>query len=118
MLFRSPGSHRQVADSVLRREGDGWVLRCPRALESSMYVQGITLGLWPPASAFPGPVKLIAADPARERPDPTAFSNQALAQEGGYDYLPMPATGHLLQLEKPEACAAAVREFLSGVGIT
>jgi pimeloyl-ACP methyl ester carboxylesterase len=113
----APGSHRQVAEAVLRPDGGGWVLRCPRALESSMYVQGITLGLWPKASAFAGPVKLIAADPARERADPTALSNQALAQEGGYDYLPMPGTGHLLQLEKPAACADAVREFLSGVGI-
>ena len=114
----APGAHQQVADSVLRQEGEGWVLRCPRALESSMYVQGITLGLWPPANAFAGPIKLIAADPARERPDPTALSNQALAQEGGYDYLAMPGTSHLLQLEKPQACADAVREFLSGVGIT
>ncbi len=71
----------------------------------------MTLDLWPPASMFPGPVKLIGADPARERPDPTALSNQALAREGGYDYLAMPGSGHLLQLEKPAACADAVREF-------
>jgi pimeloyl-ACP methyl ester carboxylesterase len=113
----APGSHRQVAEAVLRPEGDGWTLRCPPALESAMYVQGISLGLWPHAREFAGPIKLIAADPTRERPDPTALSNQALAREGGYDYLPMPGTGHLLQLEKPEACADAVLEFLSGVGI-
>ena len=81
-----------------------------------MYEQGITLGLWPGAAAFAGPVKLIGADPARERPDPTALSNQALAQEGEFDYLAMPGTGHLMQLEKPAACADAVREFLATVG--
>jgi len=112
------GSHRQTAEAVLRpaHEG-GWELRCPRALEASMYEQGITLDLWPRASDFAGPVKLIAADPERERPDPTALSNQALAREGGYDYLTMPGTGHLLQLEAPAACADAVREFLTTSGI-
>jgi pimeloyl-ACP methyl ester carboxylesterase len=112
------GTHHQVAEAVLRRAGDGWDLRCPRALEASMYRQGISLGLWPKASDFAGPVKLIGGDPERERPDPTALSNQALAREGGFDYLAMPGTGHLLQLEKPGACAEAVRAFLAGVGIT
>lgn len=110
------GSHCRMAQAVLRQANSGWELRCPRALEASMYEQGITLDLWPRASEFAGPVKLIAGDPQRERPDATALSNRALALEGGYDYLAMPGTGHLLQLEKPAACADAVREFLTGVG--
>jgi pimeloyl-ACP methyl ester carboxylesterase len=95
---------------------DGWQLRCPRDLEASMYAQGIGLDLWPAARDFAGPVKLIGGDPERERPDPTALSNRALATEGGYDYLAVPDTGHLLQLEAPTACAEAVREFLAGIG--
>ncbi len=111
------GSHLVMAEAVLRpTQESGWRLRCPPALESSMYAQGIMLDLRPQASAFPGPVKLIAGDPERERPDATALSNQALGREGGYDYLAMPGTGHLLQLEKPAACAEAVREFLARVG--
>jgi len=111
------GTHRTVAEAVLRRVGEDWKLRCPRAFEAAMYEQGITLGLWPKASDFAGPLKLIGGDPERERPDPTALSNQALAREGGFDYLAMPGTGHLLQLEKPAACAAAVREFLGRIGV-
>jgi pimeloyl-ACP methyl ester carboxylesterase len=110
------GSHLAVAEAVLRRAGDEYELRCPRALEAALYAQGITLGLWPRASDFAGPINLIAGDPERERPDPTALSNQALAREGGFDYLAMPGTGHLLQLEKPAACADAVREFLARCG--
>jgi len=110
------GTHRQMAEAVLRRADDGWELRCPCALEASMYAQGIMLDLWPKASDFAGPVKLIGADPRRERPDPTALSNQALAEEGGYDYLALPGTGHLLQLEKPAACADAASEFLASNG--
>jgi pimeloyl-ACP methyl ester carboxylesterase len=111
-----PGSHLRLAEAVLQRAEQGWTLRCPPALEASMYQQGITLGLWPKASDFAGPVKLIGADPERERPDPTALANHALAREGGFDYLGMPDTGHLLQLEKPKACADAVREFLTRIG--
>ena len=111
------GSHRAMAEAVLRRADDGWQLRCPGALEAAMYQQGITLGLWPKAADFTGPIKLIGGDPARERPDPTALANQALAREGSFDYLAMPGTGHLLQLEKPAACADAVHEFLVKAGI-
>jgi pimeloyl-ACP methyl ester carboxylesterase len=104
-----------MAGAVLRRAREGgWELRCPGGLEASMYAQGIGLDLWPAARDFPGPVKLIGGDPERERPDPTAFSNRALALEGGYDYQAVPGTGHLLQLEAPAACAAVVREFLAG----
>jgi len=112
------GAHLAVAHSVLHAAPTGgWALRCPRHLEASMYRQGITLDLWPPANKFAGPVKLIGADPLRERPTPTALSNQVLAREGGYDYLAVSGTGHLLQLEAPAVCAAAVREFLTSVGI-
>jgi pimeloyl-ACP methyl ester carboxylesterase len=111
------GAHHAMAEAVLRQAEDGWRLRCPGALEASMYEQGITLGLWPKESDFAGPVKLIGGDPERDRPDPTALSNQALAREGGFDYLAIPGTAHLLQLEKPAACAAAVRAFLEKVGI-
>jgi len=112
------GAHRAVAEAVLRPlpEG-GWALRCPRALEAAMYAAGIPLDLWLPAAAFPGPVKLIGADPARPRPVATALSNAALAREGGYDYLAVPGTGHLLQLEAPAACAAAARAFLASLGL-
>ena len=110
------GSHRRMAEAVLRLAAGGWELRCARALEASMYAQGIALDLWPRATDFGGHVKLIGADPDRERPDPTALSNRALGLEGGYDYRAMPGTGHLLQLEAPAACADAVREFFASVG--
>jgi pimeloyl-ACP methyl ester carboxylesterase len=111
-----PGSHLAVARAVLRqaREG-GWELRCPREFEASIYRQGITLDLWPPVAVFAGPVKLIGADPNRERADATALSNQALGREGLYDYAAIPGTGHLMQLEQPQACADAVTEFLERI---
>jgi len=112
------GTQYLMARSVLRRdEGGGWRLCCPRALEASMYEQGITLDLWPHRSDFAGPVKLIGADPARDHPSPTALSNRALAEAGAFDYAAIPGTSHLLQLEAPQACAVAVREFLAAIGL-
>jgi pimeloyl-ACP methyl ester carboxylesterase len=103
--------------AVLRKEGNGWRLCCPPALEASMYEQGAPLDLWPRRADFPGPVKLIGADPNLGRPTPTALSNRALAEFGGFDYAAIPGTSHLLQLEAPEACAKAAREFLVKIGL-
>jgi len=110
-------AHEMVARAVLRPGPDGkWRLACPPAFESEMYAQGVTIGLWPARDAIPCPVKLIGGDPGRPRPSPTALANQSLAQEHGYDYAAIPGTGHLLQLEKPKACAAAAIEFVQACG--
>jgi hypothetical protein len=58
----------------------------------------MTLNLWPPYSAYGGPVKLIAADPAAPGAPAPAFANQALAAELGYVYEAIPGTGHMLQI--------------------
>lgn len=112
------GAHELVARSVLRQDpGGGWSLACPREFESSMYAQGIPLDLWPSRSEIPGHVKLIGGDPDRVRPSPTALSNRAFARDGGFDYAAIPGTGHLLQLEAPDACADAALAFLDSLGL-
>jgi pimeloyl-ACP methyl ester carboxylesterase len=114
-----PGAHALMARAVLRRDdaGGGWALACPRELEASIYLQAMTLNLWPPADAYGGPVKLIAADPdARGAPGP-AMANRALAEDLGYAYQAIPGTGHLLQIQEPEACRRAMLAFLEGLGI-
>ena len=114
-----PGAHALMAQSVLRRDetGAGWVLCCPRELEAAIYLQAMTMNLWPPRDAYGGPVKLIAADPeARGAPAP-AFANRALADDFGYEYEAIPGTGHLLQIQKPEECRRAMLGFLDKRGL-
>lgn len=114
-----PDAHDLMARAVLRPDdaGEGWVLSCPRELEASIYLQAMTLNLWPPAGAYGGPVKLIGADPeARGAPGP-AFANRALAKDGGYVYEAIPGTGHLLQIQKPEECRRSMLAFLDEVGV-
>lgn len=106
-----------MARAVLREEAGSWHLCCPPALEASMYEQGAPLDLWPCRTDFAGPVRLIGADPERDYPTPTALSNRALADAGGFDYAAIPSTSHLLQLEAPEACAEAAIGFLIREGL-
>jgi len=107
------GTAALMAGGVLQPDpGGGWALACPRELESSMYLQGVPLGLCPKREQIGVPVLLVGADPERPYPAATGLSNRALAEEGGFDYRAIPGTSHLLQLEEPDACAAAALEFL------
>jgi pimeloyl-ACP methyl ester carboxylesterase len=114
-----PGAHALMARAVLRRceADDGWELSCPPELEASIYLQAMTLNLWPPYDAYGGPVKLIAADPEAPGAPAPAFANRALAEELGYVYEAIPGTGHLLQIQKPSECRRAMLAFLDEHGI-
>jgi pimeloyl-ACP methyl ester carboxylesterase len=113
------GAHELMARSVLRQspDGDGYTLVCAPENEAAIYAEALTLNLWPRASAFGGPVKLIGADPDLKGAPTTAQTNQALGVENGYDYAFVPGTGHLLQIEKPAECARLVEEFIAKCGL-
>ena len=113
------GAHELMARSVLRKSpgGDGYVLVCDPENEATIYAQALTLDLWPRAAAFGGPVKLIGCDPDMSGAPATAAANAALGREGGYDYSFVPGSGHLLQIEKPQACIALTLEFLAQCGL-
>jgi pimeloyl-ACP methyl ester carboxylesterase len=112
------GAHELMAQSVLRKSplGDGYELVCAPENEAAIYTEAVTLNLWPQAREFAGPVKLVGADPDVDFA-PTARTNQVLAAENEYDYVFVPGTGHLLQIEKPLECARVVEEFLTQCGL-
>ena len=113
-----PQAIEDMGRAVVRPDGSGgWELTCRRELEAAIYLGALTLDLWPPASAYGGPVKLIGADPAFKGNPPTGVANQALAAEHGYEYESIPEAGHLLQIERPEECRRAMLSFLAANGI-
>ena len=113
------GEHELMARSVLRKspDGDGYELVCAPENEAGIYAQALTLNLWPKASEFGGPVKLIGCDPNFKGAPATGPANQALGIEGGYDYSFVAGTGHLLQIEKPDECVRLTLEFLGRHGL-
>jgi pimeloyl-ACP methyl ester carboxylesterase len=113
------GEHELMARSVLRRasDGEGYELVCAPENEAAIYAQALTLNLWPKASEFGGPVKLIGCDPNFRGAPATGPANQALGREGGYDYEFVPETGHLLQVEKPDECVRLTLDFLRKHGL-
>ena len=113
------GAHELMARAVLRREEvtGAWVLACRRELEAAIYAEAMELDLWPDYAAYGGPVKLIAADPEIDGASPSAVANRALASESDYVYEAITGTGHMLPIEKPEACIGAMTSFLAEQGI-
>ena len=112
------GAHQLMARSVLRKspDGDGYELVCDPENEATIYAQATSLNLWPQASEFGGPVKLIGCDPTMKG-SATGPANAALGAEGGYDYSFVDGTGHLLQIEKPQDCIRLTLEFLAKHGL-
>jgi len=113
------GEHELMARSVLRKspDGNGYELTCAPENEAAIYAQALTLDLWPKASEFGGPVKLIGCDPNFKGAPATGPANQALGMEGAYDYSFVENTGHLLQIEKPKECIRLTLEFLRKHGL-
>ena len=114
-----PGAHELMARSVLRKspDGNGYELVCDPENEATIYAQALTLNLWPRASEFGGPVKLIGCDPNMKGAPATGPANKALGNEGGYNYDFVESTGHLLQIEKPQECVKLTLEFLVQCGL-
>jgi pimeloyl-ACP methyl ester carboxylesterase len=112
-------ARKDMAKAILMPDGMGaFMLTCRRELEASIYLAALTLELWPDAKSFGMPVKLIGADPGAKGASPTSAANAALAFEGGYEYDAVPETGHLLQIERPEACREAMLSFLRKLRLT
>tara|TARA_R110002110_G_scaffold3754_1_gene19512 strand:- start:34818 stop:35753 length:936 start_codon:yes stop_codon:yes gene_type:complete len=111
------GVHDEMAQAVLRKDGEGWALCCPGAIEAIVYRSNPALDVWPSTADDGAGVLLLSADPQRTHASPTAVANVELAAAGGYEYCSVPDTGHLLQLEKPAACREAIEAFLARQGL-
>ena len=111
-----PGVNELMARTTLRRSesAEGYELRCPPEYEAQL--MDYTRSFFPllDLELVACPTKIIGADPTL----PYAYLpnlDQRLASAMDYDFIP--ETTHLLQLEKPEECAAVTREFLERQGI-
>ena len=114
-----PGAHLGMARAVLRPDeaaGD-WVLRCPRRMESAVYACNMDTTIWPRLGDIPGPLKFVGADPEPDNNLWPSVANRAIGEAFGHAYECIPDSNHLLQVERPELCVAAMESFLADNGI-
>ena len=108
-----PGVRELMARTTLRRSGMGrdYELRCPREYEAQIMDHVRSSSPLVDFGALPCPTKAIGADPNLPYAYLPAFDLGGMAASD-LDYEFIPETTHLLQLEKPRECAAAVRAFI------
>jgi len=106
-----PGAPELVARTTLRQatNGDGYELRCPREYEAAVSLEGPRWAKATDLSSVSCPAKIIGSDPTVPFSFlPTVDLGEILALD--YDFVP--ETTHLLQLERPAACVAAMMPFV------
>ena len=100
-----------MAETTLRpsADGTGYELRCPPEYEAQVFECVRDCAGRVNLRNAPCPIKVIGSDPTLPYAYVPALDHDVLRS---VDYEFVPATTHLLPLEKPAECAAAVRAYL------
>ncbi|WP_398472055.1 alpha/beta fold hydrolase [Tardiphaga sp.] len=106
-----------LAASTLRWREDKqlYELACPREFEASIFAMQDLEGAWERMCKIEIPVQLVAGQPATGT-SPFIIIESAFARDGGFDFVTVDDASHFMQMEKPEECAAIVRNFHAGLG--
>ena len=109
----SAGVPELMADTLLRRDGEGYALRCPLEHEALIYRFFYGWSMEIDTNRVECPLKVVGSDPTNSFTFmPSSDFNELVRM--GYDFLP--EATHLIQLEEPEECAEITLEFLSEAG--
>ena len=109
-----PGVLDLMASTTLRKsEGrQGYELRCPKEYEARIVEYAGVFSVMVDFDTLVSPTKVMGADPTLPFSYlPTLDLSDILTVD--YDFLP--EATHFLQLEEPEECAAALREFVDDI---
>ena len=106
-----PGARELMAATTLRKSDDGehYLLRCPPEYEARVMEYARSYGGLLDLDALPCRIKVIGSDPTLPFAYLPTFDLDLM---GSLEYDFLPDATHYLQLEKPEECAAAMREYL------
>lgn len=106
-----PGVLDLFARTTLRKSSrtDGYELRCPREYEAQIINFARAYAVYVDLDQLNCPTKVIGADPTLPYSFLPTFDLEHIVSLD-YDFLP--DSTHLLQLEKPQECAALARKFL------
>ena len=109
------GGHALMARSITREDPDSgdYVLSCPREGESRVYRTNAGLDLCPRLGELSGPLAFISSDPDAPGALAPGKVGRAMNEDHGIEWTPIGNTSHLLQIERPDACHAALEAFLA-----
>lgn len=109
------GGHALMARSITREDPETgeYVLCCPREGESRVYRTNAGLDLCPRLGELEGPLVFISSDPDAPGALAPGKVGRAMRQDHGIEWTPIENTSHLLQIERPDACRAALEAFLA-----
>ncbi len=109
------GVHDLFARTTLRQStpGGDWELACPRDYEADIFLTNRDGSVWPRMSqGVDVPLAVIGADPGLPDADSPSQVCRAMAEELDLTYEWVPDTTHMLQLEDPQGCVAALQRAL------
>lgn len=108
-----PGAAELMARSITRPAQDGGVeLVCPGIFEADIYLQNSDSPAWLAIPAIAKDLFIVCSDYDAPNPDPPGLVSRALNQEFGVAVVPVRQSGHLLQIEQPDAVEKIVRNYL------
>jgi pimeloyl-ACP methyl ester carboxylesterase len=112
-----PGTAELMARSVTKPSPEGGCeLVCPPAFEADTYLQNSKAPSWQALPRIAQNILVVSSDYDRPDADAPGKVCAAIAGEFGIKVVPIPDTGHLLQIERPLEAALAVRDYLRARG--
>ncbi|MGP0094884.1 MAG: alpha/beta fold hydrolase [Xanthobacteraceae bacterium] len=112
-----PGAAELMARSITKPSPEGGCeLVCPPAFEADIYLQNSNAPSWQALPRIASNILVVTCD--YNAPDAAAPSKvcQAIAGEFDIQVVPIPDTGHLLQIERPLEAAKVTRDYLRARG--
>ena len=107
------GAAELMAHAITRPAADGTCeLICPPEFESQIFAESSGTITWSPDELSAKHLFVVSSDYTAPDADPPGKVCEALALEFGISVVPVPDTGHLLQIERPESAVHVVREYL------
>lgn len=126
--LKGRGAFARFSDEMLRahchatlkpkpkRDGDGYTLACPPAVEAAIYAAQRAARSWAQLDRVSRPVKLVSGDPSLADRSWISVVIGALARQLPHASLTILAkAGHLMFFEQPNQCAELVRTSLREV---
>ena len=109
-----PGVSALMAETLLRPDGEGYALRCPKEHEAQIYRFSYGWSMQIDTRQVKCPIRVVGSDPTTSFTFMPSMDFDEIARMN-YDFLP--EATHMLQLEEPERCAAITLEFLNEIGL-